>query len=202
MVGLVDAMAELRASQERASPAKAARAAAERLATFCGNDHYFEDGHDDPIGQPVVTPATRRAGARVEERLPSDQAARVDGGADALDRIPGERVLLGPGAVEGCVDGAGRPTGPSATAGVGKHEAEVRIVVDGVQRLRQPRQCGFQVLDHPGRLDGRAGTEPASHHRDVVARPRPATPSSVGPLGGGGCRMPRSHDMWSGEDLG
>lgn len=83
MVGLVDAMAELRASQERASPAKAARAAAERLATFCGNDHYFEDGHDDPIGQPVVTPATRRAGARVEERLPSDQAARADGGADA-----------------------------------------------------------------------------------------------------------------------
>ena len=56
MVGLVDAMAELRASQERASPAKAARAAAERLATVCGNDHYFEDGHDDPIGQPVVTP--------------------------------------------------------------------------------------------------------------------------------------------------
>jgi RNA polymerase sigma factor (sigma-70 family) len=180
MVGLVDALAELRASQERATQAKAARAAAEHLATSRDNDRYFEAGHDDPDRSPRGGPARKSAGARVDEGLRLDQAARVDGGADALDRVPGGRVQLGPDAVEGCVEGAGRPTGPSATAGVGKHEAEVRVVVNGVQGLRQRRQqLSGTSTTGAGSSVGRGRTWQAIT-RGVVARPRPATPPQPG----------------------
>jgi hypothetical protein len=171
MVGLVDALAELRASQERATQAKAARAAAEHLATSRDNDRYFEAGHDDPDRSPRGGPARKSAGARVEEGLRLDQAARVDGGADALDRVPGGRVQLGPDAVEGCVEGAGRPTGLSATAGVGKHEAEVRVVVNGVQGLRQRRQQ-LSGTRPPGPVRASGGDGPGKP-LPVVSSPAP-----------------------------
>jgi hypothetical protein len=59
-----------------------------------------------------------------------------------------------------------------------------------------------QVLDHRGRFERRAGTDLASHYPWCRRPPPSRNPSSARPLGGGGCRMPRSHDMWSGEDLG